>query len=65
MAVRALEFDVVMIDYSKGSSVPPSAAVKPTQPISAPRHPVTTTIQVLGKFVEALGRTNVIPQNRK
>jgi hypothetical protein len=42
--------------------VPPKPA---SQPIPPAGNPVTTTIQVLGKFVEALGRSNIVPPNRK
>jgi hypothetical protein len=43
---------------------PPLASKPAPQSVPAGDHPVTATIQVLGKFVEALGRTT-IPPGRK
>ena len=44
---------------------PPSRPAATPPPVSATERPMTAAIQVLGKFVEALGRTNILPPNRK
>ena len=45
--------------------VPQAPAPSAANPLPPAGNPVTATIQVLGKFVEALGRSNIAPTNRK
>jgi len=68
LAVGILELDVAMTRTPAVPNAPPSSAANAScaaNPQPPAGNPVTTTIQVLGKFVEALGRSNIMPPNRK
>jgi hypothetical protein len=68
LAVGTLELDAAMTESPAVLIAPPSSAANASSAANLrppTGNPVTTTIQVLGKFVEALGRSNIVPPNRK